>query len=113
MYKKLKDYWIANKCRYEEFKGRVDEGCTDELLKYCAYAIARVWAWYLRSERDPKLITEISAFTHETYPVFECKEWPISLRIFAFLSRLDNRVSFTIAYMGNQLYRHIKPRFFG
>ena len=111
--KNLKDYWKAHKCRYEDLKDKVDVDSVDELLKNCAYAIARVWAWYLGSENNHGLMAEMSAFTHENFPVFGRKEWPITLRVYTFLSRFNSSISFLIAYVGNQLYRLIKPRYFG
>lgn len=110
--KNLIDYWLAYKDRYDDLKGIVDEETNAILLKGCAYAIARTWVWYLRGEKDPMYIKEISSFARENYPVFGFQGWPLYLRICIFLSRFRNTASFAMAYYLNQLYRRSKPKYF-
>ena len=110
--KNLIDYWLAYKERNDDLNSIVDEEANAILLKGCAYAIARTWVWYLRGEKDPKYITEISSFARENYPVFGFQGWPLYLRICIFLSRFRNTASFAMAYYLNQLYRRSKPKYF-
>lgn len=110
--KNLIDYWLAYKERNDDLNSIVDEEANAILLKGCAYAIARTWVWYLRGEKNPKYITEISSFARENYPVFGFQGWPLYLRICIFLSRFRNTASFAMAYYLNQLYRRSKPKYF-
>ena len=108
--KNLVDNWIAHKQRYEDLKEIVGKETVNRLLMFCAYAIARTWAWYLKCERDSVYISEMVSFVHNNYPVFGEKEWPLQLRISIFLSRFNNWCSFLIAYYFNQIYRSFKSK---
>lgn len=108
----LIDYWLAYKQRYDETKDIVDDEAKQVLLKQCASAISRTWVWYLKSDRFPKYIDEMSTFAKENYPAFGVKGWPIYLRICVFLARYNNAISYATAYCLNQLYRHNKPKNF-
>jgi len=108
----LNDYWVAHRQRYEDLKDFVDENTEKRLLKLCAVAIARAWCWYLKCEKDPVYIEEMSSFAREKFPVFGYISWPIYLRIMTLLARFNNSVSLTIAYTINQAYRWFKPKYY-
>ena len=103
--KNLVDNWQSHKERYEDLIDKVGIETKKELLKYCAYSIARVWAWYLISDKNSKAIAEMRDFTRDVLPVLGYAEWPLSLRFYILLSRYNNVLSFFIAFVSNQLYR--------
>ncbi len=106
----LIDYWLAHKQRYEDLKDIVNEEMKAVLLQFCAYAIARTWVWNLKSDCPSECINEMNVFTRNNYPVFGCSKWPLTLKTTIFLARFKNIVSFSIAYILNQLYRTMKPQ---
>ena len=108
----LIDYWLAHKQRYEDLKDIVNEETKAVLLQFCAYAIARTWVWNLKSECPSEYIDEMNVFTRNNYPAFGYAEWPLSLKMTIFLAWFKNKMSFSIAYMLNRLYRTLKPKYF-
>ena len=108
----LIDYWSAHKQRYEDLKGFVSEETSTILLQFCAYAIARTWVWNLKSGCPMEDLVEMSSFAQEHFPPYGDKNWPINLRTTIFLSRFNNKVSFSIAYTMNRLYRTLKLLFY-
>ena len=110
--KNLKDYWLAYKGRYDDLNGIVSEEEKKILLKGCAYAIARAWVWYWKSEKDPDFVKELSNFTRNNYPLSGHKSWLSSLKISILLARFNSPLSFITAYAINQLYRFMKPKYY-
>lgn len=108
----LIDYWLVHKQRYEDLKDSVCEETKAVLLQLCAYAIARTWVWNLKSECPSEYIDEMNVFTRNNYPAFGYAEWPLSLKMTIFLARFKNKASFSIAYILNQLYRSLKPKYY-
>ncbi len=109
--KNLEDYWNAHKQRYEDLKDCVSCEVKELLLKNCAYAISRTWAWNLKSNCSSLTLKEMSEFVGKNYPFAEVQERPMSLRICLFLAQFNNQVTFTIAYILNQMHRAIKMPF--
>lgn len=108
----LTDNWVAHKKRYEDLEDRVSEGAKRELLKYCAYAIARTWMWNSQNTDSSECTTEMAAFAREKYPIFGCPEWPVRLRISICLARSESRMSFQIAHLLYRIYRTTKPEYY-
>ena len=108
----LIDYWLAHKQRYEDLKDSVCEETKAVLLQLCAYAIARTWVWNLKSDCPSEYIDKMNGFTRNNYPAFGCAKWPLSLKATIFLARFKNKASFSIAYIFNQLYRSLKPKYY-
>lgn len=107
--KNLVDDWLAHKQRYEDLKDCANSEVVTLLLRCCAYAIARVWAWNLKSNCPDEYLREMNEFARKNYPLFGYQSWSSSLRICFFLARFNNRVSFTLAYVLNQFYRALNP----
>lgn len=108
----LADYWSAHRERHETLRDQVGEESAEKLLQKCAIAIIRTWAWYLKSEKAPSRITEMQTFVREHYSRFGSKEWPLQLRAGIFLARFNNRFSFAVAYLLNQMKRLLtKPKY--
>ncbi len=108
--KSLVDYWSAHRERYEDLKDMVGREARDELLKYCAYSVARTWAWCIHNGDNTEYTDEMTAFVRKMFPVFGDKAWPMQLRVSIFLARNNKRLSLAAAYYFNQLYRRIKPK---
>lgn len=109
--KNLEDYWDAHKQRYEDLKDCVSCEVKALLLRNCAYAISRTWAWNLKSNCSSVALKEMNEFVDKNYPFAGIQERPMSLRICLFLAQFNNQVSFTIAYLLNQMFRAIKVPF--
>ena len=109
----LIDYWLSYRQRYEDLKGHISKDAEAQLLKECASAIARTWVWYLKSTPFPAYINEMSGFARDHFSLFGEKGWPVYLRICAFLARFRNKASYATAYGLNQLYRRLKPKYYG
>lgn len=108
----LVDYWVAHKQRYENIKDHVSEETVKTLIKCNAYVISRTWAWNLKSRCPSEYINEMNDFARKHFPVFGFSDWPMNLRLCAFLARYKNIVSFTAAYLFNQVYRSLKPQYY-
>lgn len=107
--KNLIDYWHAYLQRYEDLKGTIED---EILLKDCASAIARMWAWYLKNQKTPEIVMEMTTFVREQLPPFGFDDWPGYLRTYTYLARFNNTISFSIAYILNQIYRLTKPQYY-
>ena len=108
----LVDYWSAHRQRYEDLKSSVSPETVAILLRFCAYAIARTWVWNLKSGCPAKDLDEMSSFARDHFQPYGDKNWPINLRTTIFLSRFNNRVSFSIPYILNQVSRKMKPKYY-
>ena len=106
--KNLEDGWIAYKKRYDDLHDCVSSEAEAMLLRQCADRIIQVWAWNLKSKYSQERINEMNEFVRKHYPVFGFQEWPLKIRSFFFLTRFNNRVSFTIAYILCRIYRAVK-----
>ena len=105
----LIDYWNAHQQRYMDLHGIVDE---ELLLQSCAAAIGRTWAWYLKADAQPAFVSEISKFARKHFSLYGIKAWPLYLKISVLLARFNNRLSFSIAYAMNKMYRSLKPKYY-
>ena len=106
--KNLVDYWHAVKERLELLWDIVDEEAQHELLKYCALAVARTWAYYLDNSIADRLnykevICEMNCFTIQHFPIFGEKSWDIRLRIGTFFPHFQSNSSFRFAWTINHL----------
>ena len=110
--KNLSDNWIAHRDRFNELYGMVSEEARKQLLKDCAYSIARTWIWYWKCNDMPKLVKEISTFVKQQYPLFGNCDWSIGLRAVMLLARYNRKGSFLLAYMLNRILLISKPEYF-
>ena len=105
--KNLEDGWIAYKKRYDDLHDCVSSEAEAMLLRQCADRIIQVWAWNLKSKCSQERINEMNEFVRKQYPVFGFKECPLKIRFFFFLTRFNNRVSYTIAYTLYRIHRAV------
>ncbi len=105
--KDLEDGWIAYKKRYDDLHDCVGNEAVAMLLRQCADKIMQVWAWNLKRKCSQELINEMKEFVRKQYPVFGFQNWPLKNRIFFFLTRFSNRVSYTIAYTLYRIHRAV------
>ena len=105
--KDLEDGWIAYKKRYDDLHDCVSSEAEAMLLRQCADAIIRVWARNLKSKCSVERVKEMNEFARKHYPVLGFQEWPLKIRVFFFLTRFNNRVSFTVAYILCRIYRAV------
>ena len=103
--KDLEDGWHAYKKRFDDLYDCVSSEAEAMLLRQCADKIMQVWAWNWKRKCSQECINEMNEFVRKYYPVFGFQEWPLEIRIFFFLTRFDNRTSFTIAYILKYIYR--------
>lgn len=108
----LVDYWKSHKDRYDNLVDLVDDETRIKLLRFCALAISRTWVWYIRCNESSEKITEMSGFAREKMHTAIIRGWPFSLRMCIYLAKHDRAWSFTIAYISNQIYRLLKPKFY-
>ena len=100
----LIDNWNACKERFEYCKYIVDSLTYINVLKTCAYAIARAWAWRIQDYHigAPEW-AEMEEFCNSMFPYSVKKHYPIRLRIGLFLCHFNHPISFRVAYILNQL----------
>ena len=106
--KNLLDFWRVHKNRYDELKDRVDKDGKKELLKYCASAAARTWAYYLGCSQYEKRtmylsIREMNRFINNHVPLFGYRYWKLKIRIGTFFPHYRNTISFVMAYCMNKM----------
>ena len=63
--KDLEDGWIAYKKRYDDLHDCVSSEAMAMLLRQCADAIIRVWAWNLKSKCSQERINEMNEFVRK------------------------------------------------
>ena len=105
--KDLEDGCIAYKKRYDDLHDCISSEAVAISLRQCADKIMQVWAWNLKSKCSQECLNEMNEFVRKHYPVFGFQEWPLKIRAFFFLTRFNNRVSFTIAYVVYHIYRAV------
>ena len=103
--KNAEDRWRAYKQRYDDLKDCVSGESKAMLLKNCAYAISVMWAWNLKNNCSSAILKEANEFVKEHYPFDDVQEIPVSMRVGLFLAQYNNRMSFMIAYLINQIRR--------
>ena len=104
----LEDSWNAYKKRYDDLHNCVSSEAEATLLRQCADKIMKAWAWNLKSKCSLERINEMNEFVRKHYPVFGFQNWPLKIRILFFLTRFNNRASFTIAYILYRIHRVVK-----
>ena len=109
----LRDCWLSHKEWYDAVTEheKIDAETERQMLRLCAVAIARTWAWYLPCYgQEREYIRQMRDFTREKYPVFCFSGWPMFLRVGMFFARFDNKLSFIISYAINKINRWLRPR---
>lgn len=96
-------YWYSHKERFDYLQSQVDDDIKEKLLRYCALAIARMWAYYYDFAPEERIICrndiqEMNTFSRQYIPLFGSLKWPISLRTGAFLSHFQCNLSFRMAW---------------
>ena len=108
--KNLMGFWRSHNERYIFLKDQVDEETNQRLLKLCASAIARAWAYYYECTKEDKCdydkdIQTMNAFTRNQFAYFGDKSWEITLRIGIFFPHFLNGLSFWVAWFINRLHK--------
>lgn len=93
----LTSFWLAHHERYDCLISEADNTMKRNLLKSCAVAAARTWAFYYDCPRiDRKacrcIVKEMNEFTTDNFPLFGSKEWEAKLRIGIFFPHYFNVV---------------------
>ena len=118
LWKHLTDFWLAHKERYDFFlKSRLfenDRAVSDQLLRWCAVAIARNWRFAYGCKNQDKsfyqpYLKEMRAFSRQNLPWFGKKGWTLFLKLSCFMSKFNNPFIFAVLYFINQLYRKVNP----
>lgn len=99
-------YWLAAKEQYEYCKDLVDQRTRINLLKICAIAVGRAWAW--RKECNHSELQEwenMSVFSKTMFPFSVWRKYSARIIGGLFFARFNNRLSFELAYRLNMLTR--------
>ena len=111
--KLLSDSWFFNKERYDYLWDKVDEKSKKDLLRFCALAIARTWAYYKgcpkenrEAYREPVL--EMNAFAKQYIPMFGERQWPLILRLGVLFPHFNHSLSFDISWTLNTIRKRIQ-----
>ncbi|SFG65331.1 glycosyltransferase family 2 protein [Oribacterium sp. WCC10] len=110
--KNLTDLWLSNKERYDFLIGVVDKAYDQDLLKTCAFSIARTWSYYYGCSLEEKkkyncIVRQMNDFSREHFPKVGCDFWDIKLRIIIFFTHYKNDSSFLIAWILNKMHKKI------
>ena len=106
--KKLIDYWVAQREKYDYLSPQADEKLRYVLIRFCAEVAASFWAHYYDcSENERSLyqatIQEINSFVVENIPMFGEREWKVQLRLGIIYPHFNNRISFRLAWLLNRI----------
>lgn len=106
-------FWLSAKEQYEFLWDRVDEISRMNLLRFCAMAVSRTWAYYCDCPKEDRqtyigFIQEMNQFTRNRLPCFGYRAWNYRLRIGVFFPHFDNPVSFRIAWLINRMTKKHK-----
>ena len=94
---------------------QVDKECKMILLKNCAEAATRTWAFFYDCPiKDRELhvdtIREIHNFVRLNFPVFGMPGWDWQLRIGIVFPHYYNKLSLGLSWMIGHLYRIVKDK---
>lgn len=108
--KNLTGFWHSHIERYEFLTNCVDDATNNMLIRACASAIARTWAYYCDCTKEDRNVfhEDIQAmhlFTKRQFPYFGDKSWGIALRIGIFFPHYLSMLSFRTAWIINRLHR--------
>lgn len=111
--KGLTDLWLSNKERYDFLRDIVSQYYYQELLRSCAFSIARTWLYYNDCDLDDKkkysdIVRQMNDFSREHFPLFGFSKWNIKLRIAIFFTHYTSNLAFWMVWLLNKLYRGLK-----
>lgn len=100
--------WLSCKEQLDFLWNTVDEAARSILLRNCANAAGRMWAYYYDCtdedrKRNKVFVREVNRFTKQHFPLFGDNKWPFRLRIGVLFPHFENVISFRIAKMINRL----------
>lgn len=106
--KKMVDYWLAQRDKYDYLSPQADEKLSHALVRLCAEVAASTWAHcYDCSENERILYQEtiqgINSFVMEYIPMFGERGWKAQLRLGIFFPHFNNGVSFRLAWLLNRI----------
>ena len=105
-------YWRAHYERYISLWDQADQAERRALLRFCAKAACRAWAYYddcTPEEKDAcrETLREVHAFTKQNLPLFGSAGWRLRLRVASFFPHFYNGLSFRTAWMMNNIYHKL------
>ena len=103
-------YWLSHRERYEELYDRVDEVSQKKLLRNCASAAGRVWAYYCDCNKEEQIkyhnfVIDMNVFVNEHVSLFGDPIWSIRERVGSFFPHFMNEYSFRSAWVLNKISR--------
>lgn len=106
--KKMVDYWLAQREKYDYLSPQTDEKLIHVLIQLCAEVAASTWAHYYDcsdNERNlyQETIQEMYSFVVEHVPILGEREWGVKLRVGIFFPHFTNSVSFRSAWLLNRI----------
>lgn len=109
----LAGYWLAQRERYETLRDQADGASTRRLLRLCAVAVSRTWAYCRTCDAEERkawggVLREMHAFTRQYLPLLGDREWGPQLRFGVFFPHYYNTPSFWMAWLLNRAYLKIK-----
>lgn len=101
--------WLSFKELYDNLFYTVDEELKKIILRSCAFAASRMWAYlYDCSAEDREssrmIVSEINGFIKENISLFGESTWGIRMRIGVFFPHFNTPASFYISRMLNRFY---------
>ena len=114
----LIDFADAYLCRYYFFRDEIKDlffENQEELLRFTAKGISKVWRWWHGCERKDRRMYEtkikkLERFSKDNFPLFGYSSWPRYLRFSSPFMHSRSSTSFAILYGLNQLFRKMLPK---
>lgn len=111
--KNLVGYWLSPKERYEALWDQVDETSKRMLLRLCAMAVSRTWAYCYDCTAENRdayrgVLREMNTFSKHNLPLFGDGGWSVQLRFGVFFPHFYHSLSFRMAWLINRLFKRIK-----
>lgn len=90
----------------------MNEDSKQVLLKECATAIGRTWAYwfddiYDERQKNIESVHEMNSFARQHIPLLGQKGWSLSLRTAVFFSHYNNFLAFWSAWFVNRLVKKL------
>ena len=102
--KKMIDYWLGQREKYEYLSSKVDEKLTHTLLRLCAEVVASTWAHYYDCPSEDRTrycdsIQQMNTFVKDYIPLFGENGWKLQLRVGILFPHFNNMISFRTAWL--------------
>lgn len=108
----LAGYWQSVKERADFLWNKVDEDGRQHLIKWCALAVARTWAYYYDSPNEERqkhreILFQMNAYSREHIKLFGDKDWDLKLRVGSIFPHYYNALSFKFAWIVNRISLYV------